>query len=408
MNPKSHPLFLMVLLCLFLPHLSWGQFKEIDKKAQTLARQHYQLQRGLLAADDIDGHLELGFFCSEVGLFREAIQEFKKVLVAPNITLKAKQNVARLIATTEENAAITLYNQAIEARFKDHNYIAARQNLNDLLTNYPTTKMVPKAREQLQSVAKEDAIQKEIKKIEKKLSRTKTQNFIVFAPDKKLSQALAQKAEQKRGEIIQKLGFSIFPSWEKEPARIYVYATREDFLKYSPTEEWSGGWTQQVLQEDTSGNKQIVDRTVSTYADVHGLQDSVLPHEVAHLVFREFFGFSSNLPKWIDEGVAVWMEDKKHVKVGYLAQASKLASKSIPFDQFLFLNHYPSEPALFYAQAYSLVNFMVTRYGSDRFIKFIKELSLQKPLALSLDKAYQDEFLDLGDFEAVWKSWLTS
>jgi len=127
---------------------------------------------------------------------------------------------------------------------------------------------------------------------------------------------------------------------------------------------------------------------------------------VGHLVFREFFGFSSNLPKWLDEGVAVWGEDVKHVEVGNLIQPQYLSEESIPFESFLTMNNYPASPALFYAQSYSVVKFLVTQYPTKNFIKFIKALSLQQPLQVALSGAFEDEFLDVGDFEATWKEWL--
>lgn len=390
-----------------IPVLCFAQPPSESKKNFDQARQHYMSQRAVLPPDDVEGHLELGYFCSENGLFREAVQEFQKILNAPDLSLKSKQNVARLIETTQENAAITLYNDAMMAWQQDRNFAAAKQKMNQLFTDYPTAKVMGQARQRILEIEEDEKLKKELEQVENKLKSAKSENCIVFSPDKKLSQALAQQAERKRKEIITRLGFSIFPSWKKNPARIYVFPSREEFTRYAKSPEWSGGWTLQVLGEDADGNKDIVERTVFTFAGVPGLQESVIPHEMAHLVFREFLGFSQNLPTWLDEGVAIWQEDTKHVEIEKIMTLWKLENRAIPFQQFLFLKNYPPEPSLYYAQSYSIVEFLVTSYGSKKFVDFAKALSLQQPLSKALVLAYHDEFLDVDDFEQTWKSWMS-
>ena len=38
---------------------------------------------------------------------------------------------------------------------------------------------------------------------------------------------------------------------------------------------------------------------------------SLLPHELGHIIFREFIGLESNCPSWLDEGVAMYQEKLK-------------------------------------------------------------------------------------------------
>lgn len=386
----------------------FGQPVTLSRQEEAKARQHYLQQQAYLSPDDIHGHLQLAQFCQRNGLFREALQEYRKLMSSARVSLASKQNIAKLMEVTEENAAITLYNKGVTAWREDRNLNSARNYFEEVEAVYPGAKVARKAREQLKELAVEKERLKEIAQIENKLHRSETENFVVFAPDPSLSESLARIVERKRREIIEKLGFSIFPSWEKNKARVYIYPSREMFLRYSPGDEWSGGWTTQVLQEDTQGNKEIIERTVSTYAGVFGLKESVLPHETAHLVFREFFGFSSNLPKWLDEGVAVWMEDRRHVEVRQLIEPQNLEKQSIPFEVFLYMKTYPQNPALFYAQAYSVVRYLVNRFGSSKFVAFVKELSLNEPMGTALLKSYPEEFLDLSDFEQLWKEWIRS
>lgn len=399
--------YFLIFSLIYNPFIGDQVFSQTSEgEDKDLIRRHYLEQRAILPPDDVQGHLDLGFFCSENGLYKEAIRQFKKVLTMSGISLKSKQNVVQLIRVTEENAAVTLYNKAIEAWADDRNFVVARSKLEELVADYPTAKIVSQAKEKLMELNDQETLQKEIEEVEETLAKVETENFVVFSPEKKLSLALAQKAEAKRREIIQRLGFSIFPSWEKVKARIRIYPNRETFLKYVPLAEWSGGWTQQTLQENTKGEKEIVSRSVSTYVGGYELQDSVIPHEVAHLVFREFFGFSSNLPKWLDEGVAVWMEDKLHLEVGLFTQPRHLRENYLPFREFLTLNVYPENPVLFYAQAYSVTTYLLKTHGRKVFIEFIKELSLDHPLQQALNVAYPNQYLDIEDLEHAWASQL--
>ena len=43
--------------------------------------------------------------------------------------------------------------------------------------------------------------------------------------------------------------------------------------------------------------------------------ENVLTHELTHIIFREYVGFGWNVPLWLDEGVAMFMEKKKSVSM---------------------------------------------------------------------------------------------
>ena len=36
-----------------------------------------------------------------------------------------------------------------------------------------------------------------------------------------------------------------------------------------------------------------------------------MPHEITHLIFRDYVGFQGEVPVWLDEGVAQWEEPAK-------------------------------------------------------------------------------------------------
>ena len=87
--------------------------------------------------------------------------------------------------------------------------------------------------------------------------------------------------------------YSEFWTWDKR-VKIYIYQDRVTFLKATNQPSWSEGMADYT-------NKQIL-----SYAWSQGFMDSLLPHEMAHLIFRDFVGFKGEIPLWLDEGVAQW------------------------------------------------------------------------------------------------------
>lgn len=378
----------------------------IPKRQKEIARQHYYQQRLLLTRENLQGYVDLGKFCQQNGLYTEALDLYRKVLTLPNLSLSAKQNVTGLIRVTEENGAIALYNRALDAWQKDHNFEVAQQQLEQLFVRYPATQISRKAESFLQDMKKEAQKQKELEVFEKKLASHQTENFLILSPTKRLSKKVGNLVELKRTEIIERFGFLIFPKWTQAKAKVLIFPSRETFLKYAFSQEWSGAWTWQVLQENAQGEKQVTQRAIYTFAQIPDLESSVIPHEVTHLVFREFFGFSANIPRWLDEGVALWMEQKRPLEMQQVVRVSSAKGELIPIELYLRIKEYPRNPLLFYAQAYSLVDYLTTRYGVSKFIKFIKLLSIEIPLEEAFLQAYSDEFLDLADFELSWHDWL--
>lgn len=45
---------------------------------------------------------------------------------------------------------------------------------------------------------------------------------------------------------------------------------------------------------------------------------------MAHLIFRDFVGFTGRIPLWLDEGVAQWAEEPKRRAIKSMARKSYL------------------------------------------------------------------------------------
>jgi hypothetical protein len=184
--------------------------------------------------------------------------------------------------------------------------------------------------------------------------------------------------------------------WENR-AIIYVAKDKENYLNEFMCPAWSQGCV--------NYQKKII----YTYPNQKRFI-SILAHELTHIIFREYIG--RNIPCWLDEGVAVYMENKYgkenyKINFNYFKKVIK-ENKYIPFSKLtrettFSLKTKPSDYVnLFYLQSFSIIYFLMKRYGRDNFSRFLFFLRNGDVLEKGLRKAYYD-FSSLEKFEESWK-----
>ena len=135
----------------------------------------------------------------------------------------------------------------------------------------------------------------------------------------------------------------------------------------------------------------------------------ILPHELGHIIFREFIGYKRRLPLWVDEGIVSFLE--KDLK----KQRLSIAKEAVKTPAFLELHELEnvgmgnmSDPNLFYAEAASVFEFLFKTYGQDTFVEFCRNLK-----QLRNDQGWEEAFLsaykfkDMGEFNGKWKEFLS-
>jgi hypothetical protein len=243
-------------------------------------------------------------------------------------------------------------------------------------------------------------------------------HFIVYftgANDKFAKEAL-DKAEVYYNRIASDLGYqrySEFWTWDKR-VKIYIYAQRDSFLKATSQPDWSQGMADYT-------NKQII-----SYSWSSGFLDFLLPHEIAHLVFRDFVGFKGEVPLWLDEGVAQWTEPAKRQQVKAVARQLLNRGALISLQDMMKLDirnissadtvrvHIISAKEgaqetvalkgseavnVYYIQSVSLVSFLTERYGFNSFTEFCRQLRDGKSLDKTLSFAYSAYMHNLGNLK---------
>ncbi len=249
-------------------------------------------------------------------------------------------------------------------------------------------------------------------------------HFIIYSlePDK-FSGEVLRKAEKYYQDIANYLGYARYSNfwiWDNR-VRIYIYPDKKSYLKESSQPEWSEGMADYT-------NKKIL-----TYKEAKGFLESLLPHEIAHLLFRDFIGFKSKVPLWLDEGVAQWAQEKDRKMIMALMKRAfdkgtvlslrdmmKLDISRVKNSDSIHVRYaLQKEPTimflsgdnlvkLFYLQSASLVGFLIEKYGNSRFTEFCRNLKEGQELDSALRRAYPKLINNLEELQEVWFSYMQS
>lgn len=205
-----------------------------------------------------------------------------------------------------------------------------------------------------------------------------------------------RQAEASYDAVAQALGYSRrseFWTWDNRCV-VELYETKDAYQKQTAQANWSGGFA-------VPSQRKIV-----SYQGSNELIESILPHEIAHLVFNDFLGPGNRTaPLWLNEGLAMAQERSKQPVFDQLVGKMVGEKKWIPFHEISGIqslkNAPPAEAGAFYAQAQSMVRFLVAS-GPSRFAGFSRDLRDESPLEEALRKNYPQDFPDAKNFEEKW------
>jgi hypothetical protein len=268
----------------------------------------------------------------------------------------------------------------------------------------------------------------------------KGDHFIVFSPavseaanstvapvesidPEEFCKEILRKAEIYYERIADDLGYqrsSEFWTWDKR-VKIYIYSDHEAFVKSANNPEWAGG----AADYDT--------KSITSYLGSKDFTDTILPHEIAHLVFRDFVGFKGEVPLWLDEGVAQWTEEKKRQEVkkavkellthnGLLTMEDmmKLQVNQIKNPENVYIRPTRTRDgdkgvlfltgnnlvATYYIEAVSLVGFLIEKFGKNEFTNFCRSLRDGNNWEEALTTVYSTHIHNLNDFDDQWKEYI--
>jgi hypothetical protein len=210
-------------------------------------------------------------------------------------------------------------------------------------------------------------------------------HFIVQARNPDVAKLVVVEAENALGRICGSLlGGQSFP----HSVQVNVWADRREFhANATDAAEWAGGGFR-VTVKDGATMRQI-DLTQHDGAGKFAvvMLDRVLPHEMCHLVLREFFGDAA-CPLFLNEGLAMMAEaDADNSRIELAGNA--LAGKARPQLEELVVaeRHDLQRPAVFYAESFSLLEFLHGRLDKREFRDFLKHVRGGSTLGEALQRA---------------------
>ena len=231
-------------------------------------------------------------------------------------------------------------------------------------------------------------------------NENKSRHFIIYYKQAPFDfiRTVEEAAEDYYHEITNNLGFSRDQIWSfDDRAKIYIYDASDDYVNSARQARWS------------SGSTNLGSKTIRPFPAAHGVIDSVLPHELGHIIFREYVGFKTKIPLWMDEGVAMYQEKAKRFGVSNEVRRALEDETFIPIDRLskMRLTRSSSRAAinLFYAESASIIYFLISEHGRFRFTNFCRNLKQGNSFENSLYKAYR-RFRNIKDLNRAWVDYL--
>jgi hypothetical protein len=190
---------------------------------------------------------------------------------------------------------------------------------------------------------------------------------------------------------MQDLGiYSFVP---RQPYNVLVYRDQAEYRAKTGMPEWSGG--------AAYGNALLL-------FEGPGLP-AALAHEMAHLLFAEYMGLSQAAQlRWLNEGIAVYEESRSSQEAA--AHYSRLvremvAPNPLPFSHLV--NLAPQSDSLrlvdrWYAQAGSVVGYMIRKGGSFNFSIFLSRLRDGATPDEALKAVYSGLWRNMESLEHAW------
>jgi len=211
-----------------------------------------------------------------------------------------------------------------------------------------------------------------------------------YEGDESFARGLMEVAQEALVRLAESTGAEL-----EKPVNIYIYAGAQDLqgAMIFP-QEWTGGVAFTRYSTIAIG---IAPGEVSWGR-------RAMAHELTHLVIHQVvFNPYSDLPTWLDEGIAMYAEGplepvfaallNKATEEGNLISVRSLSS---PFSAFA------EQSALAYAQSYSLVKFLVENYGQSQMLELLHTFREGSGYDEALLRVYG---FDMDGLDSLWRSY---
>ncbi|MFT7537966.1 MAG: hypothetical protein ACI9F2_000106 [Lysobacterales bacterium] len=236
----------------------------------------------------------------------------------------------------------------------------------------------------------------------------KSKHFVVEYPvsvGKTWASTVLRTAERNYDKIANRLGFRRYTNywtWDNR-AKIIIHPDKNTFIEKTGQPFWSEGGARY-------GHQFSQGRSIISYKQETEFIDSILPHEVSHLILRDFIGYNRKIPIWFDEGIAQLFEVDKLTKANKAIHVWLKKNKPIPFHQlFRYEVRFETNPLkvdIFYIQSVTIIDFLLKNYGSTKFGELCRDMRDGYYFQEALLRTYKIYFKTVDEFEKKWVSYM--
>lgn len=179
----------------------------------------------------------------------------------------------------------------------------------------------------------------------------------------------------------------------EKPVNLFIYANADDLQEGMIfPQEWTGGvaFTRyNTLAIAIAPNRLDWGR-------------KTIAHELTHLIVDQItFNPYNDLPVWLEEGLAMYVEGEMEPSMASAFKRAlsqnrliSLRSLSSPFSA------YAGESALSYAESYSVVEFLVNKYGQSKMLELLNAFKK----GVDYDGAFKTVYgFDMDGLETLWR-----
>jgi hypothetical protein len=214
-----------------------------------------------------------------------------------------------------------------------------------------------------------------------------------YTGDNSFSQELMQTAQTSLSKLSKDTG--VYPT---KTINIYIYGNNKDLLgSMINPQEWTGGVAFTPYNIIAIG----IEPAQLDWGK------GAMTHELTHIVtYQVVFNPYNDLPVWLNEGLAMYSEGI--LSSQYTEPLSSAVSKntllsvktiSSPFSA------YSSKSILSYAESYSLVDYLIFKYGADKMSQVLNTFKQGSTFDGAFLKVYG---FDLDGLNALWEPWVKS
>ena len=216
----------------------------------------------------------------------------------------------------------------------------------------------------------------------------RSRRFIVRARNAQLAELAGEHAERCLTQLCRTFMRGV--AWPRV-ITIEIFRDHPEYLRLSGMPAWStGGFVYRPMGVDN-----ITRRVYLVQLDQKGqfasdLLPEVLPHELTHLVLREYFG-ERPIPMALNEGLAMYMEAGNRAdRYDWPAYQAAKGGKHFPLATLYAAYGYPKGRKriwLFYSQSASATRFLVDSLGPAATAVMLEELKHGQTMQIALRKA---------------------